>query len=97
MTPQLSIFDQPPSQPTPTSVDAARRIASQAPSLRLQVLALIHEAPRTDEEIADCLGLNPSTARPRRIELVKAGLVRDSGMQRLTRANRWAVVWDVTP
>jgi hypothetical protein len=47
----------------------------------------------TDEEIQFVVGMNPSTQRPRRIELVRMGLVRDSGTTRLTRAGRKATVW----
>jgi hypothetical protein len=47
----------------------------------------------TDEEIQDILGMNPSTQRPRRVELVDAGLIRDSGATRKTRSGRPAVVW----
>lgn len=49
----------------------------------------------TDEELQIALGMNPSTERPRRIELVERGRVRDSGARRLTRSGRRAVVWIV--
>jgi DNA-binding IclR family transcriptional regulator len=47
----------------------------------------------TDEEIQRALKLNPSTERPRRIELVQAGKVRDSGRTRKTASGRAATVW----
>ena len=47
----------------------------------------------TDEEQQDGLDMNPSTQRPRRIELVQRGLVHDSGRTRPTRSGRAAVVW----
>jgi len=47
----------------------------------------------TDEEIQTWLGMNPSTQRPRRVELVKKGLVVDSGKTRQTRSGRKATVW----
>jgi hypothetical protein len=37
--------------------------------------------------------MNPSTQRPRRIELCEAEAVIDSGLRRLTRSSRAAVVW----
>lgn len=41
-----------------------------------------------------CLGMNPSTQRPRRIELVKAGLViGPEGLTRKTSSGRKAQVW----
>jgi hypothetical protein len=49
-------------------------------------------AGATDEEIADALELNPSTARPRRIELVRLGLVVRAGTRK-TRAMRNADTW----
>lgn len=46
----------------------------------------------TDEEMQLALGMNPSTQRPRRIELVQAGLVVKDGTRR-TSSGRMAVVW----
>jgi hypothetical protein len=48
----------------------------------------------TDEEIATSLGLNPSTARPRRIELARRGLIVEAGTRK-TASKRAAVVWRV--
>jgi hypothetical protein len=39
------------------------------------------------------LQMQGSTQRPRRVELVRAGLVVDSGLRRRTFAGRSAVVW----
>lgn len=47
----------------------------------------------TDEEIQRTLDMNPSTQRPRRVELVDAGLIEDSGRTAPTRSGRPAVVW----
>ena len=47
----------------------------------------------TDEEIQLGLGMNPSTQRPRRVELVEGGWIEDSGERRKTRSGRSAVVW----
>ena len=52
-----------------------------------------HEHGATDEEIQTGLDMNPSTQRPRRVELVEQGLLEDSGRTRLTRSRRSAVVW----
>lgn len=46
----------------------------------------------TDEEIIDGLGLNPSTARPRRIELHRLRLIESTG-KRPTTTGRLAIVW----
>jgi hypothetical protein len=79
-----------------TSVEAAEAIEPKAATLRGQVLSYLKgcgASGATDEEIQAALELNPSTQRPRRIELCNLGLVRDSGRTRLTKAGRKAVVW----
>ena len=48
----------------------------------------------TDEEMQLALGMNPSTQRPRRIELVRRGLVVEAGTRK-TVSGRMAVVWRV--
>lgn len=66
---------------------------------RLRVLqALVDAGARgaTDEEIQRALGLNPSTQRPRRVELVELGWIEDSGARRPTRSGRSAAVWCLT-
>lgn len=40
--------------------------------------------------------MNPSTERPRRVELVKGGWIRDSGKTRKTHSGSEATVWIVT-
>ncbi len=49
----------------------------------------------TDEQIAEGAGMNPSAARPRRRELVEAGVVRKVDMDGRTRAGRRAARWAV--
>lgn len=93
----LPLFSQPPAQAhSPTSQAAARQIRPDASRLRGRVLGLLLERGEqgaTDEELQLALSMNPSTERPRRIELVEAGAVRDSGRTRPTRSGRKAVVW----
>jgi len=91
---QLSIFDAPYQSASPTSREAAERIADKTPSLRQRVLDALTQRPMTDEEIATTLNLNPSTARPRRIELVQRGLVVEHGIA-ITSSGRKAVIWGV--
>lgn len=81
-----------------TSRDAAISAEGSAGSLRRQVWSFLMErgqAGATDEEIQTMLEINPSTQRPRRIELVNGGLVRDSGRTRLTQSRRKATVWEI--
>ena len=86
-----------------TSVAAAERLMGRTGTKRREVYELIRDWPwagpgpgMTDEEIAATLNMNPSTVRPRRLELVEAGLVRDSGRTRKTRSDREAIVWIAT-
>ena len=60
---------------------------------RVEALICDSEDGLTDEEIIDAIGGNPNGIRPRRVELVRAGIVRDSGRTRSTVSGRSAVVW----
>jgi hypothetical protein len=50
----------------------------------------------TDDEIANAVGLVGNSVRPRRIELVRDGLVEDSGKRRSSNMGHPAVVWTLT-
>lgn len=78
-----------------TSHAAAAAIEPSAATLRQKVLLLLRNTPNgaTDEQIQWTLDMNPSTQRPRRIELVARGLVRDSGRKGKTQSGRSAVIW----
>ena len=77
----------------------ARRAARQttnasAASMRKRVYETIANADGlTDEEVQSHLSMNPSTERPRRLELVRSGFIRDSGDRRQTKSGRNAIVW----
>jgi len=82
------------------SRQAAEEIRPKTTTLRGLVFAAIERAARhgmTDQEIQNQLGMDPSTQRPRRVELVERGLVIDSGTTRKTRAGRSATVWVAAP
>lgn len=86
----------PPTNGTPTSNEAATRIEPSAGTLRAQVLAYLRErgnAGATDEEMQTALTMNPSTQRPRRIELEKLGLVLRTAQTRKTASGRSAVIF----
>ena len=93
---QTTLFDDPPRQAhSPTSIEAAEAIKPDSNRLRAVVLAWIRsrgELGSTDEEGIAGTGMNPSTYRPRRIELWRAGVIREGG-ERLTASGRKAVVW----
>lgn len=81
---------------TPTSIAAAEQIEPSAGTLRAQVLAYLRErgnAGATDEEMQTALTMNPSTQRPRRIELEKLGLVLRTAQTRKTASGRSAVIF----
>jgi hypothetical protein len=85
------------------SVNGSITSAAAADSLGGATLNRLHRlvleylrdyGPATDEEIAAGLAMNPSTARPRRIELVRRGMVVEAGVRK-TAAKRNASVWRV--
>ncbi len=77
-----------------TSQAAAADIKRSAITLRGLVLDLLRaKGPLTDEEIQEALSMNPSTQRPRRVELVQKGFAVDSGQTKPTRSGRRAVLW----
>ena len=81
-----------------TSRAAAEEIRPDTGTLRAKVyhhLVSCGVRGATDDEMQTALDMNPSTQRPRRVELHRAGLVVDSGETRLTRSCRRAVVWRV--
>jgi hypothetical protein len=63
-------------------------------AMQRRVLELLRENPHglTDEEQQAALAMNPSTQRPRRIELVRRGLVVEDGARK-TSSGRMAAVW----
>jgi hypothetical protein len=88
----------PPHQDTDTSIEAASEILRDAGTLRARVdryLECCYPAGATDEDIQLYLQMNPSTERPRRIELQQMGLVVDSGERAKTKSGRNAIVWKV--
>jgi transcription initiation factor IIE alpha subunit len=66
-------------------------------AMQRRVLELLAATPNglTDEEMQTRLSMNPSTQRPRRIELARRGLVVECGTRR-TVSGRMAVVWRFT-
>jgi hypothetical protein len=80
-----------------TSAQAADSLGPQTlNAMQRRVLAVLEANPQglTDEEMQTRLGMNPSTQRPRRIELARRGLVVTCGIRR-TVSGRNADVWRV--
>jgi hypothetical protein len=98
--------DLPLFAPRPPSARGSVTSAAAADSLdgetlnamQRRVLTLLQATPGglTDEEMQGRLGMNPSTQRPRRIELARRGLVVADGTRK-TASGRMAVVWRVSP
>jgi hypothetical protein len=79
-----------------TSYAAAVSVLESADTQRGMVYRLIRDTGgATDESMHLMLGMNPSTQRPRRVELVELGIVRDSGLTAETNSGRQAVVWEL--
>ena len=79
-----------------TSKVAAARIRPASGTQRAKVLAKLTAAfpnGMTDEELQDSLAMNPSSQRPRRVELVEQSWIEDSGDRRKTRSGTDAIVW----
>lgn len=94
--PDLGEALTPPAQRhSATSRAAAEAVEPRAATLRRAALEAIRAAADglTDEEGVDATGMGGSTWRPRRVELVGLGLVRDSGRVRKVRSGKRATVW----
>ena len=78
-----------------TSESAAISMAPKAGTLRAKVLEEIKRGPKTDEQLCDLTGLQGSTLRPRRVELVNLGLIETDGTG-ITRSGRKALKWRAT-
>ena len=80
-----------------TSYGASVYIKPRTGTLRAMIMDhLVMHGPATDPEIQEQIGLMPNTERPRRVELVEGGFVRDSG--RVKRHHgREHIVWEICP
>ena len=80
------------------SITSAQAADSLGPAtlnaMQRRVLELLQATPEglTDEEMQRRLGMNPSTQRPRRIELARRGMVVEAGTRK-TASGRNASVW----
>ncbi len=84
--------------PTDTEREAAEAIAPRVGIWRWRVLQAIAASRDglTDWEIHKQTGGLLYTVAPRRVELLEAGLIEDSGRRRRIPTGRRAIVWVVT-
>lgn len=82
-----------------TSRAAALRAYPRSGTQRERVLMLLKNLldGLTDDELSAALDLSPNTVRPRRVELVAGGWVKDSGRRRNSAGGSPAVVWVYCP
>jgi transcription initiation factor IIE alpha subunit len=81
---------------SPESRAAALQAEPSAGSKRAAILRFIASRGAlgaTDDEMQLGLGINPSTQRPRRIELYEGGHIVKLKATRSTRSGRMAAVW----
>lgn len=78
-----------------TSHLAAEDAKRNAHTLRARCLAVLKAHPEglTDFALAEIVGSQQTSAGKRRGELVKAGLVEDSGEKRKAPSGSFAIVW----
>ena len=83
-----------------TSHRAAAVARFGAETMSARVLRAVWDAGdggMTDEEISALLGVAGSSARGRRADLVRLGLIEPAGEQRALASGLFGVVWRVTP
>lgn len=85
----------PAARRTKTSRSAAKEIKPRVPTLREQVLAMLkfYEAGLTADECAKQMGNSILSIRPRFSELVRLGLIFDTGLTRPNESGLKASIW----
>ena len=80
-----------------TSAAAAHDIAPVSGTIRARVLAEYHANPfpLTADEVADRLGLEFISVRPRVTELSNDNLLRDSGVRKMGRFGKEQIAWEI--
>ena len=79
-----------------TSKAAAKELSPKKSAMdRQAILGALRACPLglTDWELHEITGIEESSCRPRRIDLVRAKLVYDSGRRGITPSGRKAVIW----
>jgi predicted HTH transcriptional regulator len=83
---------------TDTSRAAAKSMEESAPNLEERCLRVLREkGPMTPDEIANELGIDKLSIRPRISTLKRKGLVKDTGERRENKSGRDAYVVEAVP
>jgi predicted ArsR family transcriptional regulator len=80
-----------------TSRAAAQAIKPRAPTLRDRVLTLLQKDAHTAYEAAAILNVTVLACRPRFSELVKMGLIYDTGLTSKNASGVKATIWRAWP
>lgn len=110
MTDTPSLFDPPILSEPGVALDGARHaragdteraaalaVMPRSGTQRRKVLEVIAGSTGlTDFDVQAALRMNPSTERPRRVELVEGGWLKDSGRRRNSPYGQPAIVWELT-
>lgn len=75
-----------------TSKDAAMAVRTKANPIRNQVFEVLQSEALTADEVAEVLGLSILTVRPRCSELLRLGLIEETGTRRLNNSGKFADV-----
>lgn len=90
----MSHYPEDPGYKRPgTSEEAAESIVNEAQTIRERVYVALATQPATADEMADLLGLDKLSVRPRFSELDRASRIEDSGLRRRNRSGKRAIVW----
>ena len=96
---QISIFNFYPDvagfKKGETSKEAARTIEPTAKILREKVLEVLKRGAKTADEVAEVLGVQIWSCRPRLSELLARKQIKDSGVRRKNQSGKSAVVWEL--
>lgn len=76
-----------------TSKQAATEMIPKAATLRQKCLECLRGAAMTPDEVAELLGEDKLSIRPRISELSLMSLVYDTKLRRKNRSGKFAVVW----
>lgn len=90
---QGQLFDKPGFKKFGTSEEAAISMEAKVPRLRDRVLTKIKQLDLTADEVAYLLDETPFAIRPRLSELLKMGMIFDTGKRYNNESGRKAIVW----